>query len=259
MSASSGIELHSIDEKLVSKLMAFQREVVEFGIRNQGGVLIADAMGLGKTIQAIAIASYCHREWPLLIICPSSVRLVWADELTQWLPSLKQQDICVAFDTKAELSSGLVTIVSYDLADECHSLKNHKAVRSKVCLPLLKASKRAILLSGTPALSRPSELYTQVDAVALSFFHSVWCLTLQWSSESLWFWDFSGASNLEELHLLLEQKLMIRRLQSDVLSQLPEKFRQVVKLDPNLVKTTGLKQAEKEFERAASLKNAELY
>ena len=273
LSASFGIELHSIDEKLVSKLMPFQREGVEFGIRNQGRVLIADDMGLGKTIQAIAIASYYHKEWPLLIICPSSVRLMWADELTRWLPSLKQREVCVAFNTRAELSSGLVTIVSYDLAvrlkdqlkamnfqvviaDECHSLKNHKAVRSKVCLPLLKASKRAILLSGTPALSRPSELYTQVDAVAPKLFPSFVQFGVRYCNghQSHFGWNFSGASNLEELQLLLEQKLMIRRLKLDVLSQLPEKFRQVVKLDPNLVKTTGLKQAEKEFERAASMK-----
>jgi SWI/SNF-related matrix-associated actin-dependent regulator 1 of chromatin subfamily A len=32
-------------------------------------------------------------------------------------------------------------------------------------VPLLKAAKRAILLSGTPALSRPSELLTQLQAL----------------------------------------------------------------------------------------------
>jgi SWI/SNF-related matrix-associated actin-dependent regulator 1 of chromatin subfamily A len=276
VSASSGIDLRPIDEKLVSRLMPFQREGVEFGIKNQGRVLIADDMGLGKTIQAIAIASYYHREWPLLVVCPSSVRMMWADELTRWLPFLKLKDICVVFNTKAELSSRLITIVSYDLAvrlkdqlkamnfqvviaDECHSLKNHKAARSKVCLPLLKTSKRAILLSGTPALSRPSELYTQVDAVAPQLFPSFIQFGVRYCNghQGHFGWDFSGASNLEELQLLLEEKLMIRRLKSDVLAQLPEKFRQVVKLDPNLVKTTGLKQAEKAFERAASLKGSQ--
>ena len=40
--------------------------------------MLADDMGLGKTVQAIAISTYYRREWPLLVICPSSVRLVWA-------------------------------------------------------------------------------------------------------------------------------------------------------------------------------------
>lgn len=39
-----------------------------------GRVLIADDMGLGKTIQALAIADYYRNEWPLLIVCPSSMR-----------------------------------------------------------------------------------------------------------------------------------------------------------------------------------------
>ena len=39
-----------------------------------GRVLIADDMGLGKTIQALGIACYYKENWPLLIVCPSSVR-----------------------------------------------------------------------------------------------------------------------------------------------------------------------------------------
>lgn len=43
-----------------------------------------------------------------------------------------------------------------------------------------------------------------------------------------WGWDYSGSSNLAELKLLLEECLMLRRLKSDVLSQLPAKQRKVV-------------------------------
>lgn len=38
-------------------------------------------------------------------------------------------------------------------------------------------------------------------------------------------WDFKGSSNMKELQLLLERHLMIRRLKSDVISQLPSKVR----------------------------------
>ena len=50
-----------------------------FGIRHKGRVLIADDMGLGKTLQAICIAAYYQEVWPLLILCPSSVRQMWAE------------------------------------------------------------------------------------------------------------------------------------------------------------------------------------
>lgn len=35
-------------------------------------------MGLGKTVQALTIARYYMDDWPLLIVCPSSLRLTWA-------------------------------------------------------------------------------------------------------------------------------------------------------------------------------------
>lgn len=50
-----------------------------FSIARGGRVLIADDMGLGKTLQAIAVMSHYRSDWPLLVVCPSSVRLTWAE------------------------------------------------------------------------------------------------------------------------------------------------------------------------------------
>ena len=44
-----------------------------------GRLLLADDMGLGKTVQAICIAAYYRKEWPLLVVAPSSVRFTWAE------------------------------------------------------------------------------------------------------------------------------------------------------------------------------------
>ncbi len=43
--------------------------------------------------QAIAIAACYREEWPLLVICPASLRLVWAEELERWLPFLSPSDV----------------------------------------------------------------------------------------------------------------------------------------------------------------------
>jgi SWI/SNF-related matrix-associated actin-dependent regulator 1 of chromatin subfamily A len=51
------------------------------------------------------------------------------------------------------------------IADESHYLKNAKAARTINMLLLLRKSVRAILLSGTPALSRPLELFTQLNSL----------------------------------------------------------------------------------------------
>ena len=43
-----------------------------------------------------------------------------------------------------------------------------QSVRTQETVPLLKAAKRVVLLTGTPALSRPKELFSQLTALAPS-------------------------------------------------------------------------------------------
>ncbi|KAJ8282334.1 hypothetical protein COCON_G00048530 [Conger conger] len=240
-------DLSDVDPVLTRSLMPFQRHGVNFAVSRDGRLLLADDMGLGKTIQAICIAAFYRKDWPLLVVTPSSVRFTWAEAFQRWLPSLSPENINVVVKGKDNLRSGQVNIVSYDLLskmekqqptnpfnmlimDESHFLKNIKTARCKAALPLLKAAKRVILLTGTPAMSRPSELYTQILAVKPAFFPrfhefgSRYCAAKQLP----WGWDYSGSSNLTELRLLLEESLMLRRLKSEVLSQLPAKQRKVV-------------------------------
>ncbi|KAM9344111.1 SWI/SNF-related matrix-associated actin-dependent regulator of chromatin subfamily A-like protein 1 [Pholidichthys leucotaenia] len=240
-------DLSSIDPALIHSLMPFQREGVNFAVSKQGRLLLADEMGLGKTVQAICIAAYYSKEWPLLVVTPSSVRFTWAEAFRHWLPSLSPDSINVVVKTKDNLRSGLINIISYDLLtrmdkqlpgnlfnvlimDESHFLKNMKTARCRAALPLLKAAKRVILLSGTPAMSRPSELYTQILAVRPTLFPRFHDFGMRYcdAKQMAWGWDYSGSSNLGELKLLLEECLMLRRLKSDVLSQLPAKQRKVV-------------------------------
>uniref|UniRef100_A0A8C9ELI8 SWI/SNF-related matrix-associated actin-dependent regulator of chromatin subfamily A-like protein 1 n=1 Tax=Pavo cristatus TaxID=9049 RepID=A0A8C9ELI8_PAVCR len=230
-------DLSVVDSKIVSSLMPFQREGVNFAIVKNGRLLLADDMGLGKTVQAICIAAYYQKEWPLLVVTPSSVRFTWAEAFHRWLPSLRPGSTNVVVTSKDSLTASLINIISFDLLS-----KMDKQLKSTFQVVIIVSSmleyrlccQLVILLSGTPAMSRPAELYTQIAAVQPGFFPHFHTFGLRYcdAKKMPWGWDYSGSSNLAELKILLEESIMIRRLKSDVLSQLPAKQRKMVVVAP---------------------------
>ena len=133
-------------------------------------------MGLGKTLQAIAISSRYREDWPVLIVCPSSVRMSWANEYMKWL-KVPEEDIRVILKGNQPLD-GKINIISYDLTgkvvqrqqnfgiviiDESHFIKSRTAKRTASVGRITCTARRVIMLSGTPALSRPEELYNQIN------------------------------------------------------------------------------------------------
>ncbi|XP_007894390.1 DNA annealing helicase and endonuclease ZRANB3 isoform X3 [Callorhinchus milii] len=216
-------------------------------------------MGLGKTIQAIAVAYMYKAEWPLLIVVPSSLKYPWIEEIEKWIPELNPEDVNL-IDNKTDIGriqTSKVTILGYGLlttdarmlidalceqhfqvviVDESHYMKSRNAARSTILAPIVQKAARAVLLTGTPALGRPEELFMQIDALYPRKFGT-------WSEYSKKYcnahvryfgkraqWDCKGASNLDELHLCLS-KIMIRRMKDEVLTQLPPKVRQRIPFD----------------------------
>ena len=162
-----------ISSKLMTLLMEFQKEGVKFCIKNDGKCLYADEMGLGKTIQALACAQWYINEWPFVVVCPSSVRFQWEQSICEWL-DVDSSEIQIVQHANEQIDFDKITIFSYDLMarmvnsiktakkhfeivifDESHYLKSSKANRTEAASALAKFSKRIMLLSGTPALSRP--------------------------------------------------------------------------------------------------------
>lgn len=154
---------------------------------------------------------------------------------------------------KDYIGDAKILIVSYDMMtrcvdklsarkfgviviDESHTLKNFKAKCTKSAIVLTKKAKRVILLSGTPVLSRPCELYTQLCLIDDKFFGSFFDYSRRYCDgrNTQFGWDASGKSNLQELEIILAKKFMIRRTKEDVLKSLPNKVQEVVSLDVKL-------------------------
>ena len=190
-------------------------------------------MGLGKTLQAIAIAAHYRQDWPMLVVCPASMKYTWASELEKWLPELEPGEVNMIKTRNDCGNLGCpVSICSYGLwvnnsplveailkqqfevvvVDESHYLKNATTLRSKLLEPVLDGAKRTILLSGTPALARPVELYSQVRPLAPKLFgkYNDYCKRYCNAHLNQWGrWDVRGATlqNLPELHRKLNQVL----------------------------------------------------
>lgn len=244
--------LCGIESSLVNALLEFQKEGVCFAIDKGGRALIADEMGLGKTYQALAVADFYKEDWPLLICTTASTRDAWAAKIRELLHYVPLHKIVTLQGRQDSIDEAIILITSYSLMeksfnklnehgfgfiimDESHTLKNHKAKCTTVAHELAKKAKRVILLSGTPALSRPVELFSQLQMLDRNFFSfkeysSRYCA----GKQTNFGWDSSGQSNLEELNLLLAARFMIRRTKKDVMSQLTEKNRETVILDWSL-------------------------
>lgn len=266
---TENINLLDIDPQLVKNLMPFQREGVCYGISKGGRCMIADDMGLGKTIQALGIAHYFRKNWPLLIVTPASVRYQWAEAIYTFLPSVPAHYIHQFANTKDCIDGSKIVITTYDLLaramdtferqifgfvilDESHALKSVKTARFKAAQCVVLQACHVVLLSGTPALSRPMELYSQINLIMPNFMgYQEYGIRYCAGEKTSYGWDFSGSSNMQELQLLLRRTCVIRRLKNDVLNQLPAKKREVIILDPGLIKvgTKEMVEISKKLER----------
>jgi len=133
------------------------------------------------------------------------------------------------------------------ILDECHYIKSQKAQRSLAVMALRKVAEKRIVLSGTPIVNRPVEFFNALHFIAPERFPSFWKYAQKYCGAVYngYGWDFSGATNTEELHELLTSTIMIRRLKKDVLPDLPPKQRSVIPLP--IVNRAKYLKAERDF------------
>jgi SWI/SNF-related matrix-associated actin-dependent regulator 1 of chromatin subfamily A len=236
-------------------LYPYQAEGVEVALeRNR--VLIADEMGLGKTIQALAYLQARKDLRPAVIVCPASLKINWLRECEKFLDDCPEnQAVALSGKTPVEIQ-GSIFIINYDIlrdwlpvlkpkaviGDEAHYIKNTKSNRSKAFKKLCKNAESVILLTGTPVLNRPIELYPLLNLLAPHEFSNYiaygkrYCAGHQKEiitrgGVKRLVWDFTGQSHLSELNQNLKDTVMIRRLKKDVLKDLPPKQYAVVPVE----------------------------
>lgn len=232
-------ELHTHQQDGVAQIIQYYK----------GKALLADDMGLGKTHQGVAIALYYMMEGRVLIVCPSYLRFHWEHALTE-IGGIPPKDVLVIKKTE-EKPICLFNIISYDMlprdkcevkknkfsmliCDESHYVKNRKAKRTKAMMNIAKYCKRILFMTGTPALNRPIELFSQMHMIRPAFAKYSTHFAKRYCDGKMtdYGYDDRGHSCDEELHWLLKKVYMVRRLKRDVLN-LPKKTRHTVILEIN--------------------------
>ncbi len=164
-----------------------------------GRAILADEVGLGKTIEAgLIIKEYMIRGLAekILILVPSSLVLQWATELNQKfnIPAVterkgyefKSAQILIASLDKAKRSpyKEIIQEQKYDLLliDEAHKLKNHRTKAYEFVKTIHK--KYCLLLTATPIQNRLSELYYLISLLKPGYLGTPEAFFKQYGSKS---------------------------------------------------------------------------
>jgi adenine-specific DNA-methyltransferase len=156
------------------------------------GAILADEVGLGKTIEAGIVLSqiWAERKRKILIIVPSSLRKQWNQELSEkfFLPStilesksfnqevkqgkrnpFEQTEIIITSYQFARNKADNIRAVQWDLVviDEAHRLRNVYKTSNKIARALKEALAHApkLLLTATPLQNSLMELYGLVSFI----------------------------------------------------------------------------------------------
>lgn len=244
------------------KLKSYQLKGVKWLIslwQNGLNGILADQMGLGKTIQTIAFLAHLKGNGlhgPYLVIAPLSTLSNWVNEISRFVPSVsaiiyhgskkERDEIRRKHMPRAIGPKFPIVVTSYEVAlsdarkylrhynwkylvvDEGHRLKNPKCKLLKELKYIPIGNK--LLLTGTPLQNNLAELWSLLHFILPDIFSSL-------EEFQSWF-DLSGKCNSEVMKEELEEKrrgqmvaklhailrpFLLRRMKSDVEQMLPGK------------------------------------
>lgn len=235
----------------------YQCEGIAYMI-NHGNCINGDDCGLGKTGQSIVTTELLNC-FPVLVICPASVKFNWKKEWGKWNPNrtvgvvekkgkkgvdpeIWNNDVVIInFDILGERNADKPTAKFKELTkkfwggciiDEIHFLKSEKALRTRMAKKVTRSIPHIWGLTGTLTQNRPSELMQPYQI--LRRFSEIFGDTMSFryrycdGKYTEFGFDSSGFSNLEELHELLRMAGYVRREKRDVLKDLPPLVEQTV-------------------------------
>ncbi|MEB3185222.1 MAG: DEAD/DEAH box helicase [Cyanobacteriota bacterium] len=221
-------------------LFAHQRAAVRWLLARRGAVL-ADAMGLGKTLSALVAARAMVRlaDCRILVLAPVGLHRHWQAEAASL-------GLALELHSWARPPAELPPAGTVLIADEAHYAQNGHTARSQALLRLARHPRlRAIwLLSGTPMKNgRPAQLFPLLAAIDHPLardqrhYEELFCQGHWCQQGGRRVWQATGATRLEELQRLT-RPLLLHRRKHDCLD-LPPKRRRLLPVELGAAEATG--------------------
>jgi len=171
-------------------LYPHQREAATWLLR-QGGGILADVMGLGKTRAGGSAAATWQQDegGPVVIVAPRHTYSSWAQQLTD-LGAIEAPEALVkltgATPSDEPLKRGSWWFIHYQIAhawvghmrvsprgrlccaivDEVHWIRNPKSRMARAVLAVAGCARHRVALTGTPLVNRTAELWPLLTLVA---------------------------------------------------------------------------------------------
>ena len=202
-----------------------------------GGIL-ADDMGMGKTLQAIAYIC-SHPGDKTLVVCPTSLAYNWQEEFEKFAPSVRT---CIVQGLPAEREAFITSEGEYDVwittyplirrdtaiyrrqqydhmfLDEAQFIKNPSSLGARAVKSV--PAEHRFALTGTPIENALSELWSIFDFVMPGFFMKYAQFSKRYEKPIMREHD---EEMIKELRTHL-QPFILRRMKKDVLRDLPDKI-----------------------------------
>jgi superfamily II DNA/RNA helicase len=222
------------------------------------GAILADEVGLGKTIEAGILLSqqWAENKKRILIICPSSLRKQWVNELADKFYLKSEVIESKSFNAKykdgnknpfddgktikicsyqfASKKAEFIQLTSWDIVvlDESHYLRNVHKNPESIAARIKNAIKdyKKILLTATPLQNRLDELYGLVSIIDQTVFGDIKTFRKQY---------INGDGDLMELKEKLKP-IIHRTLRQDVREFVP--YRERIPITQQFIPTKEEKQ-----------------
>jgi len=265
-------------ERVLPGLYSYQVDFLKFSLGNPRLALF-DEQGVGKTTQALAWVRY-HGLLPALFVVTASTKVQWKGNYERWLG---RDDVEVlSGESPKELEPGKSYIINWDIlykwersslkknlytqgfraliGDEVQAIGNRTSQRTRAFMRLSTKIPCMLALSGTPARSRPVQLWPVLHCIDPQTFPDFYAYANRYCNpkETPYGTKYEGVTNASELHMLLSTR-SLRRTKAEVMSFLPPKIITTVPCAVDKAKMADYKeQARKareatEFERSAAI------